>query len=164
MAKIEDRIREQADIIGTQFSSDLLGVVQAWANEQGLTPIEQLFGLELLNECLLRRMRGSGVFWFSCQWGIRAAAGAKYRVDFAVFGPGKDDPVLFVELDGHEFHEKTREQVERDKKRERVIVATGVPVLRFSGREVWRDPYSCVREVLDFYQKAIDPKDPKTNG
>lgn len=63
------------------------------------------------------------------------------RVDFLI---GR----VVVELDGHEWHERTPEQVERDHKRDRQLIACGYTVLRFSGREVIRDPRACAEEAL----------------
>ena len=56
-------------------------------------------------------------------------------------------PFWGIELDGHEFHEKTKDQVVKDKQREREIVSSGYKVFRFSGSEVYRNPYDCVNEI-----------------
>ena len=72
----------------------------------------------------------------------------RYRVDFLVFALG--DPYgVIVEVDGHEFHEKTKEQAEHDKKRDRYLTGEGYRVLRFTGREVWRDPHACADEATE---------------
>jgi hypothetical protein len=47
---------------------------------------------------------------------------------------------LVVELDGHDFHERTKEQASRDKRRDRDLSAIGVPVIRFSGSDIYKDP------------------------
>lgn len=62
-------------------------------------------------------------------------------------------PKVVVELDGHKWHEKTPEQVEKDKQRERYIVGQGYEVLRFSGREIVKDPEKCVQEAYDHVNK-----------
>lgn len=62
---------------------------------------------------------------------------------------------IAIELDGHDWHEKTKEQVEKDKKRERFIVSSGYRIFRFSGREVFKDPLSCVDEVRNFIRPII---------
>lgn len=70
----------------------------------------------------------------------------KYRVDFAMTpAPSK---WLAIELDGHDFHERTKEQAQRDKSRDREIQAAGWHVVRFTGSEVWKSPTKCVRETL----------------
>src|SRR4051794_874198 len=72
-----------------------------------------------------------------------------YKIDFLVYNPDRRLRVG-VELDGHDFHEKSYDQVRRDKQRERAIVRQGITVLRFSGSEVVRDARKCVREVVTF--------------
>jgi very-short-patch-repair endonuclease len=54
---------------------------------------------------------------------------------------------LVVECDGAEFHAITKEQVERDKRRDRYFAARGIAVMRFSGAEIHRDPRGCAAEV-----------------
>jgi len=71
-----------------------------------------------------------------------------YRVDFLVFALGDPHGVI-VECDGHDFHERTREQSEHDKKRDRFLTSEGYRVLRFTGREIWRDPLACAGEVAE---------------
>ena len=71
----------------------------------------------------------------------------RYRVDFAVVDPSAGTFVA-IECDGYEFHERTKEQVQRDKARDRALTAAGWRVLRFTGSEVWSDPAACVREIV----------------
>jgi len=71
-------------------------------------------------------------------------AGAKYRLDFAI---DPEEERIAVECDGHEFHERTKEQAARDKGRDRALQAAGWRVLRFTGSEIWADPGKCAREV-----------------
>lgn len=73
-----------------------------------------------------------------------------YRVDFLV--TSKPFPTLaplrlVIECDGHDFHEKTKEQAARDKGRDREIVAKGFQIMRFTGSEIWRDPLHCARSI-----------------
>jgi len=63
-----------------------------------------------------------------------------------------DAPKVIIEIDGH-WHEKTPEQVEKDKKRERYIINQGFIVVRFSAREIIRDVRKCVEEVMSSYNK-----------
>lgn len=55
---------------------------------------------------------------------------------------------ILVECDGHEFHEKTKEQAARDKSRDRDLQAAGFPVYRFTGSEIWRDPVACATQLV----------------
>ena len=52
-----------------------------------------------------------------------------------------------IECDGHDFHEKTKEQARKDKQRERALMADGYTVIRFTGSEIYQDPYGCAEEV-----------------
>jgi very-short-patch-repair endonuclease len=54
---------------------------------------------------------------------------------------------LVVECDGAEFHAMSKEQVERDKRRDRYCAARGICVMRFNGAEIHRDPRGCAAEV-----------------
>jgi very-short-patch-repair endonuclease len=72
----------------------------------------------------------------------------RYRVDFFLvsFCQGHS-AVTVVECDGHEFHEKTREQASRDKSRDRAITAAGAALLRFTGSDIHRRLEQCVEEI-----------------
>lgn len=54
---------------------------------------------------------------------------------------------LVVECDGHEFHERTKEQAAKDKSRDRALNGLGYDVFRFTGSELWRDPFGCAEQV-----------------
>jgi hypothetical protein len=73
------------------------------------------------------------------------------EVDFAVFIPSLsvDRPVVVVECDGHDFHERTVEQASRDRKRDRELQRLDIPVFRFTGTDVVRDSAK-VEEIADF--------------
>lgn len=58
--------------------------------------------------------------------------------------------LIVVEVDGHEYHSRTAEQVSRDRKRDRYLIEQGAAVLRFTGREVWQDARRCAWEVWGF--------------
>lgn len=83
----------------------------------------------------------------------------KYRTDFLVTlldvgGIGEDrQPIwirtsVFVECDGHDFHERTKEQAKRDRSKDRELQKTH-KVLRFTGSEIWGDAFKCAAEVHD---------------
>ena len=76
-----------------------------------------------------------------------------YRIDFCL--RFHNTPQIFVECDGHDFHERTKEQAEHDRSKDRAIQAAGIPILRFTGREIWRDPGQVVSEILNFMSKSI---------
>lgn len=75
-----------------------------------------------------------------------------YRADFMILVRGpKGAKKIAVECDGHDFHEKTKEQAAKDKKRDRDFLLSGVHVMRFTGSEIWKDGLLCFVDV----QKAV---------
>jgi len=83
----------------------------------------------------------------------------RYRADFYIESFHKDTRMpLFrcaIECDGHDFHEKTKDQVARDKRRDRWFQARGIAVLRFSGAEIWADPASCAEQIFNCFLAAV---------
>lgn len=70
-----------------------------------------------------------------------------YRLDFILMWNGAR--ILAVECDGHDWHEKTKEQAARDKGRDRWLLCEyGLPTLRFTGSEIHRNAESCVEQAL----------------
>ena len=80
-----------------------------------------------------------------------------YRVDFYL--EGYSGSGLFfraaVECDGHDFHERTKEQARRDKRRDRWFQTRGIIILRFTGSEIWADPSSCAEQTYDVFWEAL---------
>lgn len=72
-----------------------------------------------------------------------------YTVDFAIVFPMMERRVV-VECDGHDFHEKTKEQASKDKARDRALLAYGWPVMRFSGSDIWNRGAECAAEVAEY--------------
>jgi very-short-patch-repair endonuclease len=56
---------------------------------------------------------------------------------------------IVVECDGHDFHERTKEQAAKDRSRDRALQAAGYTVFRFTGSEIYADARGCAVEVLD---------------
>jgi len=74
-----------------------------------------------------------------------------FRADFEIicrYG-GEEYARLLIECDGHDYHERTKEQAARDKSRDRKLTAAGYRVIRFTGSEIYRNAYSCVADVFD---------------
>lgn len=90
-------------------------------------------------------LEGTGIF-------PQAQVG-KYRADFLVVSKFACSPTVHhvvVECDGHDFHEKTKEQAARDKARDRDMATLGCHVLRFTGSEIYRDADRCAAQVSEF--------------
>lgn len=75
------------------------------------------------------------------------------RYDFALLVPSVPSPI-FIECDGHDFHERTKEQAKKDRSRDRRIQGSGAFVLRFTGSEIWADPAECAIEIIDFVSRS----------
>lgn len=76
----------------------------------------------------------------------------RYRADFLLVG--FNGAAIIVECDGHNFHERTKEQAARDRQRDRDLQAAGFIVLRFTGSELWADPMKCGREAITVLLEA----------
>lgn len=57
---------------------------------------------------------------------------------------------VVVEVDGHDFHERTKEQARNDRSRDRFMLREGFYVLRYTGSEVFNNPYVVAREIREF--------------
>jgi very-short-patch-repair endonuclease len=55
---------------------------------------------------------------------------------------------LVIECDGHDYHERTKEQAARDRSRDRALQSRGYTMFRFTGSEIFRDPVRCAEQVL----------------
>ncbi len=126
------------------------------------SPIEQLLCGSLLSESLLQchgvllQGNNDGIFLgndgpdkiiICLQYHID-----KYRVDFYIEYCDlylKTTKGLIVECDGHEFHEKNKEQTAKDKKRDRTLQHK-CPVFRFTGSEIYKAPYDCVAQIFNY--------------
>jgi very-short-patch-repair endonuclease len=105
-----------------------------------LTPIESIAYIHLHE---LLTLYGMNNLFILAQEKI-----GKYTVDFLVKHkpytlPPDAEPLhkIIVECDGHEWHEKTKQQAQKDKERDRFLVKHGYKVLRYTGSEIVNNPY-----------------------
>jgi very-short-patch-repair endonuclease len=123
--------------IGVAFPSELLEVAR-----RAESPIEARLGLHLVQ-----------VFELDCDVHCQAPiqiGDKSYRADFLLSDSERPDLKIVVETDGHDFHERTKEQAARDKQRDRAMAIAGYHVLRFTGSEVFKNPAKCVEDVKTF--------------
>ena len=72
----------------------------------------------------------------------------RYRVDCLIqINIGKTTRSVVLEFDGHDFHERTKAQAQKDKARDRWLAASEYTVLRFTGSEIWAHPEKCAEEI-----------------
>lgn len=67
---------------------------------------------------------------------------------------------LIIECDGHEFHERTKEQVIKDNQRNRDLLNNDYHILHFSGSEIYNTSTKCKREIIKYilnqYYKTLN--------
>jgi very-short-patch-repair endonuclease len=60
---------------------------------------------------------------------------------------GRSKPLLMIECDGKEFH-STDEQIANDRAKDARAAKLGIPLLRFSGSQIFRELDHCTKQVL----------------
>jgi very-short-patch-repair endonuclease len=78
-----------------------------------------------------------------------------WRADFVLSCPSISQKKIIIECDGHDFHERTKEQAARDRSRDRAAQAAGFMMLRYTGSEIYKDPLGCSRAAIHALSEAI---------
>lgn len=157
---LPDRVREAYVELITSWAMDWIGQLLDACE----SPIEQLLCLELSLATLtvplvVKYDKKRTVYLAVFPQDTKRTPTATYRVDFrVVLTHDECEYVALVECDGHEFHERTKEQAGRDKARDRDLQAHGYAVLRFTGSEIWADPRACADEVVNLLLKRAGLK------
>lgn len=147
-ANVTRRLEWLKQSVAKEFEDRVVGTIE---RHEIASPIEQIF----LMEWLYARVEEQHGLKLEPQKPIRTDEG-QYYLDFLVTPTdGIDEQItVAIELDGHEFHEKTKDQALADKRRERAILRAGVAdylvVLRFTGREVVQNCKQCIGEVIGY--------------
>lgn len=140
---LDPRIKEHVIELSLRRATHLLTEVELCES-----PIEQMLGIWISYLVEVTGFGDEGCCVLSSQQEIQTPLGL-FRVDFVVAAKtGGKHVSLVVECDGHDFHEKTKEQARRDKKRDRALMLAGYGVVHFTGSEIWADPRKCAMEVL----------------
>lgn len=107
--------------------------------------------VEMLRDQMRRSILDDASTIYSCSL-IQQMMVGPYVADFGIVAATSDSRVLVVavECDGHDFHERTKQQVARDKARDRAFAERDIRLFRFSGSEIWRDAGLCADQVLEF--------------
>jgi len=138
------------EIIKSPIENMLFGAMlwldMDWAGMPGVDPDGILFD---------GRKKGS-IEGAAC-WITPQAHIGSYRADFVLwFKCNKASGGIVIECDGHAFHERTKEQATRDKKRDREILGTGYPVVRFTGSEIFKNPSACAEQIAEIASDVLD--------
>jgi very-short-patch-repair endonuclease len=82
-----------------------------------------------------------------------------YRPDFTIFDLKRSSPeciyALIVECDGHDFHDRTKEQAAKDRFRDRELTFHGFTIFRFTGSEIHKDALHWADQVLAYLERGI---------
>lgn len=83
--------------------------------------------------------------------------GKTYHIDIMIVVVLPDDTELFfpIECDGYEFHAATKEQVAKDKTRDRKLTKAGYNTIRFTGSQIYNESSECVREIIQIILSKI---------
>lgn len=122
------------------------------------SPIEKMFLMEFNLIKLIKPDKLPPESYFELIPQAQIVKGShKYRVDFKIdvdlldrvgMPESPTETIIFIELDGHDFHEKTKQQATNDKIRERALSDKCDALLRYTGSEVYQNPYQIVSDVL----------------
>lgn len=74
-----------------------------------------------------------------------------FKVDFEITYEFNKEQYkkIVIECDGHEFHEKTKEQSSKDKKRDRELQKLGYTILRYSGSDIVNNPFQITKDLVE---------------
>lgn len=162
---VQGHAAEAAHYLRNRFYADTLAALEHSTVE---SPIEAVFWT-WWSVLLWSREIAEELFYLEPQRAV--AVGEKaYRVDFAItptddFAKQADEasiqvPKIAIELDGHDFHERTKEQVAYRNERDRALQMDGWIVLHFSGSELNSRPRESVHgvyvEASDRYRRIED--------
>jgi len=151
--ELDKRTQEEIWNVFQEDALETLDQMQTFVNECD-SPIEKVLSVHLLHQCNAYEKVFDGIA-LHAQYGV-SANGNNYRADFMVNCIHKQAIVkVAVECDGHDFHEKTKRQAARDKKRDRDFHLAGISVLRFTGSEIWENPNRCAKDVFKFLVEEV---------
>jgi very-short-patch-repair endonuclease len=124
------------------------------------SPIEQIFFMALRLQCeeMGFEFTTSEYFYYGNKFQFVLAVYpqkkiGKYKVDFFIkLTQGSGVTELIIELDGHEFHERDKQQRSYEKARDRFLINSGYKVFHYTGSDVVKKPQHVAYEVI----KSLD--------
>lgn len=126
---IEREIKKIEQVSSCFYFSEVCAVFDYYiAQDKPLTPIEKVM------LAILLKIQDKCGICVEPQMKI-----GKYRVDFLVTFLRDKKRKIIIECDGHDFHEKTKEQAKHDKERDRYFTAEGYEIYHYTGSEIYND-------------------------
>lgn len=142
-----------------------------------MTPIEQIFYI-----CYFKYIYGNAVSFMYSYYPFYAVFweefrpqeeviinNKKYIIDFILdcsrkcinsdeyLYPEVHDLKYAIELDGFEYH-SSKQQVNHDYEREQDLLAAGYKVIRFTGSQIYKDPFKCIDNFFKIVKKDVDDR------
>ena len=156
--KVESYIKQAAEAEAVRYEEDVHCIIQRCES-----PIEALLtsalythnkiGLENFHFMTMAKEVAKPYFYEAAFVYFQMPIGT-YRADLLIVDASLplelgEPRLMIVECDGHDYHERTKEQARKDKQRDRYFQGRGYKVLRFTGSEIWADPDACASEIAD---------------
>jgi very-short-patch-repair endonuclease len=158
--------------VGWEWEDCLTGLFEAFGRmlDKCESPIEVMFAHEMLfhppSHVIWEHVHALGEHTYVMSHGNeyafttqRSISNVRLDIFIVAFGPSLANMTQFaIELDGHDFHEKTKEQARRDKSRDRQLLGAGIHTLRYTGSEVVKDASECMTDAfatIDSLHKRI---------
>lgn len=122
------------------------------------SPIEKIFCMEVL--CLMEILKQDDrdhdyAFALEPQSSIEVN-GHSYRPDFKLSFVSYitlKEHTIYIDCDGHRFHEKTKEQVKYSNNRDYDFKISGEDLLHFSGSQIYNNCGKCALDAIRFLLK-----------
>lgn len=171
---MSNKIQENFELYVEEIAKELKGIyfkttnqelVESYQTDDVESPIEVLMLMALKRHSIIAREQGINPV-INTQ-GVFHVEGRKMRVDFLLTFPQNftvknkyfnREVKMIIECDGHDFHEKTKEQAQKDKSRDRILKASGYTVFRFTGSEIYRNAAGCAREIFNYAENELNQK------
>lgn len=158
IGKIEDNVMQQ---IQERVENGFLGILERL--EKCQSPIEQILSLELgrvLESSILHEYGKLDIEkQMQCTFTDKNGNDENIRVDFLISFFDKDREIFeqfVIECDGHDFHDRTKEQAAKDRRRDRYFAMEGISVIRYTGSEITQDPCWCAKEIENIIRSNIE--------
>lgn len=155
-----DKAKELTFVYSHKEGSQL-GVLDVMSFDEELvkmTPIEQILYIAFC------------IYEFYCEEDFQASlypqficecGDTKYIVDFLIESVCIDKceivfkkPIV-IECDGFEYH-SNKKQMENDYARENALKSNGYDIMRFTGSQIYNNPFGCVKEIIKYIYKTLE--------
>jgi hypothetical protein len=86
-------------------------------------------------------------------WMYGSVRAWSYKLDLALECRNQ---FLVVECDGHDYHDRTKQQASSDRARDRFLLSKNVHTIRFTGSDIFRDANECAVETMRLMAQLVD--------